>query len=390
MKQQAPLFDDLPAPAASQALTLAIAGQRLGPAQKQFNQWLTKIESLKAALLEAERLHAHYLPERARRLDPLLAEINALQSRMVVFLDQRLQQPKGLSRKVQAGMTDIMLSLAEALIGDEGASPEVEAIYERHAPDLGDPDAGDMDDPVVMAELRQAVSQAFGVELGEDADLDSPDALLEAMLGQARAAQEAAEQARAARRAKRGKTPRQQQQELEQQSAEKTVRDIYRKLASALHPDRSADEPDRARRAALMAQVNAANDRKDLLTLLQLQLQIEQINPDAVAAMADEKLRHFNRVLKEQAQSLQQQLSMAELQLREEFGMDYRGALTARAIDASLRRQAQEMQQSIRLMKHDLADIQQDARLKTWVKEQVAAMAEPPDMLDLALLMRQP
>lgn len=392
MHSQQPLFDlpepDQPSPATG--LTLTITGRQLGPAQKQFNQWLKKIEALKAALLNAQRLHAEHLPERARRLDPLMMEIWALQERMVLFLHQRLQTPKGLSKKVQHDMTGILLSLAEALMGTERASPEVEAIYEDLAPPIeGIDDLDAMDDDVLMADLRDSVSASFGIELDKDTDIDSPEALMEAMLRQAHAQQEAAEQARAARQARRKQTPRQQQQLRDAQDAEKAVRDIYRKLASALHPDRAADDAERARKAELMAQVNAANDQKDLLALLQLQLQIEQLNPQDVAAMAEDKLRHFNRVLKEQAQSLQQQVSLAEHQLRTDFELGYSRTVTAQAIDTALRSKARHMQQTIAAMKRDLADIQQDAALKRWVKDQAAAMDEPLDMLDLAELLRQ-
>ena len=105
--------------------------------------------------------------------------------------------------------------------------------------------------------------------------------------------------------------------------------------------------------------------------------------------MAEDKLRHFNRVLKEQAQSLQQQVSLAEHQLRTDFELGYSRTVTAQAIDPALRSKARHMQQTIAAMKRDLADIQQDAALKRWVKDQAAAMDEPLDMLDLAELLRQ-
>ena len=337
-----------------------------------------------------QRLHAEYLPERARRLDPLKAQVWAVHERMVVFLHQRLQAPKGLSKKVQADMMGILLHMAEWLMGQEQASAEVEAIYEHHAPPIeGIEDLDAMDDDALMAELRESASAQFGIELDENIDVDSPEALMEALLGQARAQQEAAEQARAARQAKRKKTPRQQQEARDAQDAEKAVRDIYRKLASALHPDRAADEADRARKAALMAQVNAANDQKDLLALLQLQLHIEQIDPQAVAAMAEDKLRHFNRVLKEQTQSLQEQLTLAQWRLRNDFEMEYARSLTAQTIEAALRQQGRQMQQNIDGMQRELADIQQDARLKRWVRQQVEAMDDTLDMQELAELLRQ-
>ena len=50
--------------------------------------------------------------------------------------------------------------------------------------------------------------------------------------------------------------------------ASQSVRDVYRKLVSALHPDREADGAERERKTALMQRANQAYERNDLLELL--------------------------------------------------------------------------------------------------------------------------
>ena len=57
-----------------------------------------------------------------------------------------------------------------------------------------------------------------------------------------------------------------------------------------------------------MQQVNVAYETGDLLALLELQLSIEQIDPDALATLADERLTHFNAVLKEQSERLDDEI----------------------------------------------------------------------------------
>jgi len=64
-------------------------------------------------------------------------------------------------------------------------------------------------------------------------------------------------------------------------NATQSIREIFRKLASALHPDRETDRKGREVKTALMLQVNRAYAGNDLLTLLELQ--IEQVDASHIA-----------------------------------------------------------------------------------------------------------
>jgi hypothetical protein len=76
-----------------------------------------------------------------------------------------------------------------------------------------------------------------------------------------------------------------------------SVRDIYRKLASVLHPDRETDPTERERKTALIQRANQAYGRNDLLELLTLQIETEQIDAGALADIPEARLRHYNDVL---------------------------------------------------------------------------------------------
>jgi hypothetical protein len=231
-----------------------------------------------------------------------------------------------------------------------------------------------------LAESKRMMSEMAGVELGDDfgADAQTPEELMELVMRKMQTERDAAQEAHQARHAKRKKTPKQQKAEQEAQQAtmdaDSALRMIYRKLASALHPDREPDEAKRIRKTHLMGQVNAANDAKDLLTLLRLQLQIEQIDPLAIATMADDKLKSYNRMLKEQLQTVQHELLIAQDRLRYEWQLGY-GAITLKAVQSSLREQLQAMNAQNAYMQADLQQMQDDKYLKSWVKEQIRQLA---------------
>ena len=98
--------------------------------------------------------------------------------------------------------------------------------------------------------------------------------------------------------------------------ASQSVREIFRKLASALHPDREADPVERERKTKLMQRANQAYQNNDLLELLSLQIEIEQIDSEHLTNVTDERLLHYNQVLKEQLGQLQAEVDECTAPIR--------------------------------------------------------------------------
>jgi hypothetical protein len=376
-------------------LALSIASATLGPEQKLFNQLLAKIEAATRAMQDLSVLSQQHHVERAQKLAEPNRQVRQLNESLILLLDRRLQTPKGLSKKQQDNLRDIACAVADDLAGYGEASAEVQAAIDRLLPDdlpetgdgrKGGQDAASQRHAADMEELKSAMSGMLGVDLDGDAGLDSPEALMEALMRQMQAEQEREQQRREARAAKRKKPARQLQAEQDSLDADAALRTIYRKLASALHPDREPNETERIRKTQLMGRVNAANDAKDLLALLRLQLEVEQIDPGAIARLADDKLRHYNRMLKEQLKTVQQELAMQQSRLRHEWQLPY-ADLSAKTLQASLRLELQRLQRQIAAMRGDLRLMQDDKYLKAWAKEQVTMMDAPLGMADLAMAM---
>ena len=102
------------------------------------------------------------------------------------------------------------------------------------------------------------------------------------------------------------------------------MREVYRKLAAALHPDRTptgASDAERDERLALMKRANVAYEAGDLLALLGLQLQIEQVDASQLSRMEAHQVRHFNQVLGEQLRDLQDEVHACMMRLMEAYGV---------------------------------------------------------------------
>lgn len=379
MRSKNSLFDT-PKRIESQAVpastALVISGQRLEPEQKLFDQLLAKIEKTQETLRNLLFWVGDHRVQYAKRTSPLEQQLQTLQKQMVVFLDQRLQNSKGLSKSVRAYMVTVVCSLAASMMnGPDGT--DMVAIYERYAP------AETLHTQADATALQDMLADVFGLDIGDDAGLHPPEQGVAAVMRKTREQRESQASFDAVQKAKRKKTPKQMHAERAALDADKVLRDIFRKLASALHPDREPNEQERQRKTALMVEANVANEKKDLLALLQLQRKVAQIDTSEVSAIAQEKLRHFNCVLKAQAQSLQMELDRAQFVFRTEFHLSY-SAITPRSLEISLRHTVRTMEEFIGQITLDLTRVQYDHGLKAWIKEQKALSDAGFDDFDAA------
>jgi hypothetical protein len=124
---------------------------------------------------------------------------------------------------------------------------------------------------------------------------------------------------------------------------------------SELHPDRETDPEEHARKTELMQRVNQAYKAGDLLALLEVQLSIEQIDPAALAGLAEERLRRYIHVLEEQSRRLREELADFVAPFAAAIG-DPRGrkvtpAMAQSALEADIR----EVKGLMRALEADLA-----------------------------------
>ena len=274
---------------------------------------------------------------------------------------------KGLSKAQQATARDLVCSLAEAL-AQQGEADMAELHDKRHPQSLKEKASDDAE------QMRQLFQEMFGTELPQDTGSDDPEAMLHATIErlQAEAAEKQAreEARRQARQAKRKPSAAQQKAAQALQDADAMLRSVYRQLASALHPDRAPDETERARMNALMSEANAAYGRKDLVALLNLQLQAELVDPDHLDRLSDERLKSLSLLLKQQVAELERERQIEQERWLHDLNLPMGFPLTASQLQAWLQDQQDELMQDLLVMQDDLAIARNLATLKPWLTEQ--------------------
>jgi hypothetical protein len=248
-------------------------------------------------------------------------------------------------------------------------------VHDRHAA-RGFAEAVEED----RAAERALAREIFGVDLDDEEASGSFEEMLdrarrkaEAAAREASEAREAARKGRQSRKARERDDARRAQAEQTAKDVGQSIRDVYRKLASALHPDRATDETDRVRRHGLMQRVNEAYERTDLLGLLTLQLEIEQIDEDHVGAVAPERLRHYNEVLAQQANELDREVRDVTMRLRATM-LSPGYVVTPQSLERDLKRCIAEARRDVAaLREHAQALLAPDFR-RAWLREEEKAL----------------
>ena len=345
----------------------------LSAQQKKFNRHIERINEERALLSAWQEAIAAYRERHAREVVPLRGSHIALLVELVQHLDAASDDKKlskAARRTLSEGITDRVADLIDA-VPDEATRAGLKDIYNRHSG--GDYDAEEAEDNEVAKEMAQAmVRDLFGVDLDlQGKDTESPEDLLRRIEEQMQAQRAQAEQQREAHQAKRRAKPNARERKAQEEAAQATqsVREIYRKLASSLHPDRETDPAERERKTALMQRVNQAYANNKLLDLLQLQLEIEQIDPEHIAGLSEERLKHYNRVLAEQLKELQQEVNEVEGHFMMEFGLDPYQRLKPAGLMRELRVDLQVLERENLRLNRELNWLRADpAAIKDWIK----------------------
>ncbi|WP_444513130.1 J domain-containing protein [Paraburkholderia fungorum] len=356
----------------------------LSKGQKTFNSLIRQIEKRRRQLRTWETVTPAFQQQYVNELLPLEQTSTTLEIRMVHCLDQAYAQ-KELTRAERRKMAIVIANLAGNLIDeDEDEGKELKAIYDKYSPTNYDSQIAEE-----VGGMKSMIETVFGIDLGDDLDLSSPEDLLqraEAHMQQSQAQWEAQNAEHEVRRAKRKKSPKQQAAEARAQEQQAqislSIREVYRKLASALHPDRETDPQERDRKTRLMQRVNEAYQKNNLLQLLELQLELEHIDQHALSSMSEDRLKHYNTILKEQVRELDQEIFHVESAFRHAYGIDPFEPVSPDTVLRKLAVDLKGIRLNIQTLEQDIAAFEDIRNLKLWLKRiQVMPATSPFDAM---------
>ncbi len=348
-----------------QALEPAASSKVATPEQKKFRKLIAKIEAVRADLVQWKRFLDDHEKQHAEQAAPLYARYRERRIDMARLLDRHMADPL-LKKTHRARVTEILLDLLDSLIAEEH-DDDLVRLYDTYS---------DTSFSEVQADeeefIKSVAEDIFGIGM-TDVPLDSPEALAEAL--EAQLAQAAAERENRARQRKKSAKALANEARIAEieVGATKSLRAVFRQLASALHPDRELDPTERARKTTLMQEVNRAYDARDLLALLELQLKIEQIDPAALADLARERLVHYNRVLQDQLVRLEDELRDLTMPIVLTLGDDAPRTLTPAFVVRAFESDLAATRQRVDSLEEDLLRFQDVRELKDALRQSRSA-----------------
>lgn len=376
-----------PQPGAAQELVPAAQAQAaLSPEHKRYRLLQQRIDKAQAELQAWDVQTPLFAQAYRARVSPLLQEMAELQMQMVRRLADLLAVKGTWNKPDQRTLRRALCERAADLALDENlAEPdaaEMKALHDRYAEHKLDAVQQDR-----LGEVRAMLEEITGLDLGDE-PLNSEEDLRERAQrkmfermsrevgrggkgegddAKGPAGPGGSSGAQRAQGARARAAQHKQQQQAEE--ATKSVREVFRKLASALHPDRAADEDDRRRRTELMQRANQAYTANDLLALLKLQLELEQVDAEHVARASSRHLQHINRVLAEQLEELREELLHRSETFAMEFAVEPWIKLNPRRLEPLLTPQVRELQAALAKAQAELRQLADPAQARRWVAQ---------------------
>ena len=297
-----------------------------------------------------------YHQKHAGEFVPLTQTFNELRAELVRLCDKAAGE-RAFHKNDKKKLKHIICTIAGELVF-ENDDEDLKRIYNKHS-------GGDIDIEIEeeKSAMKAMMEDILDVELDDNIDFSSSESIMASVgkkMFQKLKDEEQARQNSHEQNAKRKKSAKaiakEAEKQAEAQSISQSIREVYRKLASALHPDKEQDALERDRKTALMQRVNIAYNNKDLLQLLELQLEIEQIDQAAVNTIAEDKLKHYNKILTEQSKEIRMEVLAVSDIFRIRFNI-------SPEVSASPEAAMRNLENNIKSIKKDISDLEGDFQL---------------------------
>lgn len=271
--------------------------QNLSPQQKKLNRLIEQIEQQKIQLAAWQKAQAEIQQQARKTLVPIYTELHDILFQQLEQLWNSLQSYEfskadiaQLDNKIQNLVT--ILKSSQVLSEQQKLKvTQIDHFYQQHA-DHNQAKKSKKKPTIESHDPTETYDQHLEYEQA-DVDLDG---------------YEYDEQQHEVEREQHRLNRQKQKREQAQKMAEQSLKTVYLKIASIIHPDREQDEQLKVEKTAMLQQVNAAYTQQDLFYLLKLQIQIEQNRGVTQKGLSNEQVKFYKLALDAQKQQLDAQI----------------------------------------------------------------------------------
>jgi hypothetical protein len=319
-----PLFgeDELPERKLDGALARMEGGS---PAQRKFQTLVAQVTRSRDKLEQWQACDARVQRRLTAELGPRMMRMRALQLDMLQQIDTLLEAPRAAGGKARSQAARLRAWLRRLIdsLDPEGSDATLEPARARHH----------------YAERRTQEHALGQLPPGIAQPPDHSD--------------KTSAKREAKRRARRERAAAALQEDTAR--AGQSLREVYRRLAMALHPDRELDPERRKEKTTLIQRVNQAYESGDLLTLLGIHLESQPADRAGLGDLPEEKLEHFSQILRQQLANLEKDIERLVQRLGEAASIPPWQTPSQRLIDQAVSLDIAQADQFIDDLEADLA-----------------------------------
>ncbi len=361
--------------------------QSLTPAQQQFNAMSEKIAQQKQQVEEWQALVVLVQQRIHGKLMPLYDQLARQHGQLIEQLHQAsLQYP--LTAWENAQLHRVIIELCEQVLRHKlpDEDPLIAQIYQLYLAEQAQlstfaPAASKLPQQQHLQPLDRGFEPDCGVALFDADDLTTVLATDLATSFEIMAQQQEAErdyqkqQRKMARLAlkQQAKEHAKEERDIAQQQAnapaQKSLRQLYQRLAGMLHPDREQDEQQKITKTDLMQQATEAYQSQDLLGLIELQNAVRFNTNSNFAQLADEQLHLYNLNLRRYSQTLDENITGHKARLASLCAIERVEMVTAKSVIKKLKEQASLLTQYNAMLSQQLKNLKDAKAIKAFLRQ---------------------
>lgn len=348
---------------------VAISGKtrkELSKLQKQFNTYSKKIDKLKQEVVQTQEVLEKAQQKVNEVIIPLEKQKTELKIKLLWQLDKQYDSGAFKKRERDA-LSDFIVTQVFPLISQHGYD-ELKPLFEKH--EGKSLEEVDQQTNAQTGELMKEMFARMGIDFDDDADLSDVNTFKEAYERKVNEAQNQHQEQQANRKKTEKQLEREEKMRQEASNITKTVRAVYMQLVKAFHPDREPDTAEKERKTFIMQRITQAYETNDLFELLRLQLEYNQKDSGDFALLPDEQLKYYNKLLKEQATELQDELYAMRYGDNPLAPSLYTTLCTPpERLDANVKREVTALKKNLKQLKEELDWLQEPDYVRELLKQ---------------------
>lgn len=329
--------------------------------QRQFNNKIKEINSLKKNLAEREALVVQARARVEAELRPLVEQLVEKRIELVKLLDRSY----GLSvfRKREKDKIAFLLEdISYSLIESHGVE-ELIPLHDKYA-------AMPYADAVKQAEedaremTQDMFRSVFGLEVD---DFDNFNQIEDKILQQLDARERERAEKKSARKKTKAQLAKEEKLKAEMNNISKASRRVYTDLVKLLHPDKEQDAANKAWKEEAMKQITHAYKQDDFFELLRLRMEHIPEQDKNLDQLPEDQLKYYLKLLNEQVRDLEDQQYAFFSGPDASLFHQYCG--NPKQMEQKFGTAKNDLKKELKQLKQDLQNLEEPAYLRAFLKE---------------------